>query len=138
MIKSYIILTLATGAGLQFAVSYCRSFIAAAAECEVSSRTREMASIAEGAMRGEDFGKLLSLIRICPLRGNDTGKLAFTRLYFGVIGMVGMVSGAQSRMSRWAAQERARCAHFAAVMLDHRVLATVSASEDASYSSDPR
>lgn len=131
-ITPYIILTLSTAGVFQFSVGHCRSILAAYADFAVSPRTRELACIAEGAMSGEDFGKLLGLIRLCPTRFDDSAKLAFVRFYFAALGIAGLVGGLPSRAARWMESERASCAHAAAVMLDRRVLASVSASATAS------
>jgi hypothetical protein len=126
---SVLILMFSVVAMLQFGLGYCRSLLACYVECGVSARTREFAALAEGASRGEDFGKLLSLIRVCPLRANDGGQLLFVRLYFSLLGAVGIFGSQSQNILRWIAEERGNCSHAAAVMLDRRVLASIPVAE---------
>jgi hypothetical protein len=125
---SIFILIISGAAMFQFGLSYCRSLLAGYAECGVSAQTRELGALAEGVVRGEDFGKLLSLIRMCPHCGDDGRQLLFVRLYFTLLGTISMIGGLSHRMVSWTAGERGNCAHAAAVMLDRRVLATMPSS----------
>jgi hypothetical protein len=126
---SVLILVFSVGAVLQFGLSYCRSLLAGFAEYGVSARTRELGALAEGAARGEDFGKLMSLIRVCPHAGNDGRQLLFVQLYFVLLGAIGIIGGRSQDIVQWAARERGNCAQAVAVMLDRRVLASVPSTE---------
>jgi hypothetical protein len=125
---SILILMFSTVAMLQLGLSYCRAILAGFAEHGISSRTREMGALAEGAMRGEDFGRLMSLIRVCPHSGNDGFQLLLVRTYFTSLGAIGMFGRSSHNLVDWAATERRNCTHAAAVMLDRRVLAEIQPS----------
>lgn len=126
---SILILIFSVIAMFQLGLSYCRSVLAGFTECGISGRTREMGALGEGALRGEDFCRLLSLIRVCPHPGNDGSQLLFVRLYFMLLGTIGKLGGISQKLVEWTVAERRNCAHAAAVMLDRRVVAEDASSQ---------
>jgi hypothetical protein len=127
MISVFIIM-FSVIAALQFGLGYCRSMVACFADYGVSSRTRELGALTEGAMRGEDFGKLVSLIRVCPHKENDGRQILFVRMYFAMLGAIGRLGGMSQSVARWTAGERGHCSYAVAVLLDRRVLASIPPS----------
>jgi hypothetical protein len=107
---------------LQFFVSYCRSVIAASSVLAVSEQLHEVAGIEEGAIGGEQFGRLIELVRLCPDTRNDSHAIAAIRVYFR---MLNVAKAAFMKLipasTAWVERELSRCAHFAAVALDRRI-----------------
>ncbi len=117
-----LIFVLSFTALLQFFVSYCRSLLSASRRREVSQQTRELAGIAGGGVNGEEFGRLVQLVRLCPEPDDDSQAIAAVRTYFMILGVVRRLGGRVSKgLSIWLESERGNCAYFAAVALDRRI-----------------
>jgi hypothetical protein len=107
---------------LQFFVSYCRSILSASRGRELSQQTRELTGIAAAGVNGEEFRRLMQLVRLCPEHGDDGQAMAAVRLYYAILRVVHSVAGrASSTLSNWLALEQGSCAYFAAVALDRRI-----------------
>ncbi len=107
---------------LQFFVSYCHSLIAESRGCELSEQGREISGITSHSVRGDQFGRLLQLIALCPEPGGDNRQVRAVALYFGLLGLVRMLFGwIEPAVARWIESERGGCAYVAAVMLDRRI-----------------
>jgi hypothetical protein len=117
-----LIFVLSFTALLQFFVSYCRSLLSASRRREVSQQTRELAGITGGGVNGEEFGRLVQLVRLCPEPDDDSQAIAAVRTYFTILGLARRVGGRVSeRLASWLESERGNCAYFAAVALDRRI-----------------
>jgi hypothetical protein len=117
-----LIFVLSFTALLQFFVSYCRSILSASRERELSRQTRELTGIAGGGVNGEEFRRLVQLVRLCPEHGDDGQAMAAVRIYYSLLGMIRRAGGRASKsISNWLESERGSCAYFAAVSLDRRI-----------------
>ncbi len=117
-----LIFVISITALLQFFISYCRSIIAASHKQELSEQAREAAEIANGGVRGEEFGRLVLLAELCPEPGDDATRLRAVRWYFALLSLLRRVSEAVAPgVTHWAELERQGCAYFAAVTLDRRM-----------------
>ncbi|MBI1749308.1 MAG: hypothetical protein HY234_07500 [Acidobacteria bacterium] len=117
-----LILVIAIAGFLQFFVSYCRSLIAAYERVDLSDQAREVTGISDRRVSGQDFGRLLQLVRMCPEPGDDSREIGAVRTYFGLL----TVARAAFRqvaptLEQRVERERESCAYFAAVALDRRI-----------------
>ena len=106
---------------LMFFVSYCRSLVASSARYKLSAEVRDVTGIRSLA-RGQDFIRIVQLLRLCPERPEDSAGLQAVAIYYRILGL------AQKTLARitpsilsWTEQERAGCANFAVVTLDRRI-----------------
>jgi hypothetical protein len=117
-----LIFVISVAALLQFFVSYCRSVIAASRKVDLSTQAREAIGIQDRAVSGEEFTRLLQLVGLCPEPGNDRFEIRAVRNYYLLLSLL---RAAMHRLApgvtRWADDECAGCAHFAAVALDRRI-----------------
>lgn len=117
-----LIAVISFAALLQFFVSYCRSVIAASSKVELSEQVREVAGLQSQPPDGEQFRRLLQLVRLCPARGDDRIELGFIGAYYRLLNAVrGLSVPIAPGLAGWAEQEREGCAYFAAVALDRRI-----------------
>ena len=70
---------------LQFFVSYCRSVIAAYSKVELSDQVREVTGIGAQPVNGDEFRRLVSLVRLCPERGDDGMEIRLVGAYHGML-----------------------------------------------------
>jgi len=117
-----LIVVISIAALLQFFVSYCRSVIAAYSKVELSEQVRDVAGIAAQAVDGDEFRRLVSLVRVCPERGDDGLEIRLVSGYHRMLGATkGMLRSILPAVAVWAERERAHCAYFAAAALDRRI-----------------
>lgn len=113
----------------QFGFSYLRAVLISVASQSLSAEVQEAAGVAGRALRGDDFAKLINLHGICPRLSGDTGGLRKVAAYYRAIEMVSRLGGGNlSSFSRWAQQELATCARYAAVVLDQRMAVNQAAA----------
>ena len=107
---------------LQFFVSYCHSLIAESRRHELSEQGREISGVTFHSVRGDQFGRLLQLIALCPEPDGDMRQVRAVSLYFGLLGLVRILFGwIEPAVARWIESERGGCTYVAAVMLDRRI-----------------
>jgi len=107
---------------LQFFVTYSRSVIAAYQKSELSEQVREVAGIDGERVRSEQFWQLVQLVRLCPQKNDDQNDLAVVRVYYRMMGWLGvMARSIAPGIYKWAESERVSCTYFAAVALDRRI-----------------
>lgn len=117
-----LICVISIAALLQFFVSYSRSVIAAYQKSELSEQVREVAGIEGERVRSEQFGQLVQLVRLCPQKNDDQSDLAVVRVYYRMMGWLGvMARSIAPGIYKWAESERVSCTYFAAVALDRRI-----------------
>jgi hypothetical protein len=117
-----IILVFSVAAFLQFFVSYCRSLIAAYNEVELSEQARQVTGIESRTVSGDDFRRMLELVRVCPELGDDSREIGAVRTYYSMLGALRKLANSLlPRMTAWAERERASCTYFVAVALDRRI-----------------
>ena len=117
-----LIFVIAIAGFLQFFVSYCRSLIAAYERVDLSEQAREVTGINSRHVSGQDFARLLQLVRMCPEPGDDSREIGAVRTYFRLLSMARAAfhrisPSLEQRMER----ELESCAYFAAVALDRRI-----------------
>ncbi|HXY01203.1 MAG TPA: hypothetical protein VEI54_09805 [Candidatus Limnocylindrales bacterium] len=111
----------------QFALYYWRAVVSGVASQPISTRVLEAAQVEEPDLRGADFEKLAGLLELTPeLKSNNEG-LGFVPTYYKLVGMIGDLFGRFSpALSNWSEQERALCARYAAVQIEHRLEANLA------------
>jgi hypothetical protein len=117
-----IIFALAIVALLQFFVSYCRSLVVAYSHVALSDDARECAALPVGPVRGEEFGRLLGLVRRSKVPGDDSAELGVAHVYYLFISMLHSLCPSNGQAQLVLAQERNSCAHMVAVALDRRLV----------------
>jgi hypothetical protein len=117
-----LILVVALAALLQFFVSYCRSVIAAYERVDLSDQAREVTGISNHEVDGQDFGRLLQLVRMCPEPGDDAGEIRAVSTYYDLLNIArAALRPIAPALRSWVERERGSCAYFAAVALDRRI-----------------
>jgi hypothetical protein len=115
------ILVFSLAALLQFFVSYCRSLIAASVKHTLSAEVQDVTGIAS-APSGEDFARVVQLLRLCPDRPEDRGEVRAIGAYFGLLNFMRVtVAKVAPSLRAWTETERGLCTYFAAVVLDRRI-----------------
>jgi hypothetical protein len=106
---------------LQFFVSYCRSLIAASAKQMLSPEVQDVTGISRAAS-GEDFARVVQLLRLCPDRPEDRNSIQAIGAYFRLLNFLrSTLARMVPSMSAWTESERGHCAYFAAVALERRI-----------------
>lgn len=122
MIVTLLILAVSLGFFLQFFIVYCRSLIAAYNAAELSAQAREVTGIEDHIVNGDDFGRLVQLVRICPDLADDGRELRMVSFYYRLVSFGrGLLGALSARMTQWFERERENCTYFAAVALDRRI-----------------
>lgn len=121
-----LIFVVSIAAFVQFFVFYTRSVIAASRKHSLSDNVREITGISGDMIEATQFGRLLQLVELCPGPGSDTMGIRAVRAYFKSLGLLlamtpGMPAGILAKTAAWMERERASCAYFAAIALDHRM-----------------
>jgi hypothetical protein len=117
-----LIFVVSLAALMQFFVSYTRSLVASSRKVSLSEQVREVTGIDGGLVHGDEFGRLLQLVELCPEPGDDRLGIRAVRAYFSLLNIVrGVVSSFSPSTASWVENERESCAYFAAVSLDHRI-----------------
>jgi len=117
-----LIFVIAIAGFLQFFVSYCRSLIAVYERVDLSEQAREVTGISNRHASGQDFGRLLQLVRMCPEPGDDSREIGAVRAYFKLLTLARSVAGKLApSLEQHMERERGSCAYFAAVALDRRI-----------------
>ena len=116
-----IILVVSLAALLQFFISYCRSLIAASVKQPISADVRDVTGIARTAS-GEDFERVIQLLRLCPAHPHDRSEIRAIGTYFRLLGFLRASAGKlMPSLVSWTETERGQCAYFAAVALERRI-----------------
>ena len=109
----------------QFSVSYCRSLLQAYETVELSDQLVEVGELADSKPAAADFGHLMELVRAAPDPGDDASEIRAIHIYYLIAAIVAWVTAPiSSKAARWAESELSRCAYFAAVSLDRRLVHT--------------
>jgi hypothetical protein len=106
---------------LQFFLPYCRSLIAASSNHVLSPEVQDVTGLTSPAS-GEDFHRVVQLLRLCPDRVEDRGEIRAIGVYFRMINALKtMTHRIAPTVRAWTDRELGRCTYFAAVALDRRV-----------------
>src|SRR6202158_1590188 len=87
----------------------------------LSPDAREWPALQSGPVCGEDFGRLLGMVRRSNVPGDDTAELGVARIYYLFVSTLRALCPATTATQQWLAQERSVCAHMVAVALDRRL-----------------
>jgi hypothetical protein len=106
---------------LMFFVSYCRSLTAASMHTSLTEEVLDVTGIKVKAS-ARDFVKVIQLLQLCPDRPEDRSRLYFVSSYFSFLELLEQsLAKLMPAVGNWAEEERASCAHFAAVALGRRI-----------------
>ena len=106
---------------LMFFVSYCRSLTAASLNTSLSDDVLDVTGI-QAKAAGSDFTRVVQILQLCPDRPEDHSRLHIVGAYYSFLNMLEQAFAKLSPGVRtWAEEERAGCAHFAAVLLGRRI-----------------
>jgi hypothetical protein len=104
---------------LQFFVSYSRSLIAAYRKSKLSEQVQDVMGIQGQQVPGEEFGRVIQLVRLCPQKSDDQASLHVVGAYYRMLGILRAAGKSMApALSSWAEHERVDCTYFAAVALD--------------------
>ncbi len=119
------LLFVALAALLEFFVFHCRALLDSYSTIELSPQAREATGIENRTARGDEFKRILQIANMCLEPKGDKTRFRSVGAYYRVLNLLRALSGAVApRVTDWTEQERARCAYFAAVMLDRRIAYT--------------
>jgi hypothetical protein len=122
MTIALIVGLLSVVAVLQFFVSFCRSLVTSYRRVDLSAEVQEAAEIKGGVVNGDEFERLLQLISLSPDTNGDRGGLRAVRVYFAALSVVRViVHRLVPAATAWIENERASCAHYAAVVLEQHI-----------------
>jgi hypothetical protein len=106
---------------LQFFVPYCRSLISASSNHVLSPEVQDVTGLTSPAS-GEDFHRVVQLLRLCPDRPEDRGEIRAIGVYFSMLNALKTITRSIAPAVRASVErELGRCTYFAAVALDRRV-----------------
>lgn len=116
-----LIFVFSAAALLQFFISYCRSLIAASSKQVLSAEVKDVTGIQRIAS-GDDFRRVMQLLRLCPDRPEDRNSVQAIGAYFTLLNLLrSTVARMVPSMRAWTESERGHCAYFAAVALERRI-----------------
>jgi hypothetical protein len=106
---------------LMFFVSYCRSLTASSMHTSISEDVRDVTGI-QARAAGRDYARVIQILQLCPDRPEDRSGLQIVSAYFSFLNVLDQVfARVFPAVQSWAEEERASCAHFAAVALGRRI-----------------
>lgn len=116
LILAFSLLTL-----LMFFVSYCRSLTASSMHTSLSEDVRDVTGIQVRAA-GRDYARVIQILQLCPDRPEDRSSLQIVAAYYSFLNLLDQgFAKLFPAVRAWAEEERAGCAHFAAVALGRRI-----------------
>jgi len=96
--------------------------LASAQRVDLSDRVSALAVAENRKVSGEDFDRILQLVRLCPEYDADRAAVrAITVCYRAVHALERLFGRLSPDLTAWATRERANCSHFAAVVLDRSI-----------------
>ncbi len=116
-----LIFAISMGLLSEFFVSYCHSLVGVYSKVELSPQARQMVGPESQVVSGDEFTRLVQLVRLCPDPGDDRLEMGAVRAYYGLLHLLRAVRPFAPAVARWAESERAGCAYFVAVALDRRM-----------------
>jgi hypothetical protein len=106
---------------LMFFVSYCRSLTAASMHKPLTEEVMDVTGIHARAS-GSDYVRVMQILQLCPDRTEDRAGLQIVETYYSFLNLLDqMFAKLNPAVHTWAEEERAGCAHFAAVALGRRI-----------------
>lgn len=117
-----LIFVLSLVALLQFFVFYCRSVIASSRTQMLSLQARDVTGISDTRVPGDEFKRILELVKICPELRGDRNEIRAVHLYYNLLSFLrATLAQLLPNINAWTEHERGGCAYFAAVALDRRI-----------------
>jgi len=117
-----VILMFSAMALVQFFLSYARSILATYAVVEISPATLNLIGVQASEIRGQEFHRLLNLVRLSPNPGDDKWDLRVVRSYYGIVNMIGGLACLFApSVCKWRDRESDLCSKFAVAVLDRRI-----------------
>ena len=99
-------------------MSYCRALLVSARKVELSDRVSVLADVG-GGVSGDDFDRIVQLVRLCPVYDDDHSSVRAVTLYYRLVQALGRIAtGVSPAVVLWTDRECGHCSHFAAVVLD--------------------
>ena len=106
---------------LMFFVSYCRSLTASSMHTSLSPEVLDVTGI-QAKASASDYERVVQILQLCPERPDDRPNLQIVDAYHSLLNLLERCFAKLSPAVRdWAEEERAGCAHFAAVALGRRI-----------------
>ena len=106
---------------LMFFVSYCRSLTASSLHTSISEDVRDVTGIQVRAA-GRDYARVMQILQLCPDQPKDRSGLHIVAAYYSFLNLLDQgLARIFPSIREWAEEERASCAHFAAVTLGRRI-----------------
>ena len=106
---------------LMFFVSYCRSLTASSLHTSISEDVRDVTGIQVRAA-GRDYARVMQILQLCPDQPKERAGLHIVAAYYALLNLLDQGFAKIFPVIReWAEEERAGCAHFAAVALGRRI-----------------
>lgn len=106
---------------LMFFVSYCRSLTASSLHKSLTDEVLDVTGIKNKAS-GRDFTRVMQILQLCPDRPEDRSGLQIVGTYYSFLNLLEQsLARLSPSVGIWAEEERAGCAHFAAVALGRRI-----------------
>ena len=106
---------------LMFFVSYCRSLTAASMHQTLSEEVLDVTGI-QAKASSRDYVRVMQILQLCPERNEDRSGLQIVGTYYAFLNLFDRSFAKLSpAVHIWAEEERAGCAHFAAVALGRRI-----------------
>ena len=116
-----LVFVFSAAALLQFFISYCRSLIAASSKQVLSAEVKDVTGIQRIAS-GDDFRRVMQLLRLCPDRPEDRNSVQAIGAYFSLLNLLhSTLARIVPSIRAWTESERGHCAYFAAVALERRI-----------------
>jgi hypothetical protein len=106
---------------LMFFVSYCRSLTASSLHTSISEDVRDVTGIQVRAA-GRDYARVMQILQLCPDQPKDRSGLHIVAAYYSFLNLLDQgFAKIFPSLKAWSEEERAGCAHFAAVALGRRI-----------------
>jgi len=106
---------------LMFFVSYCRSLTASSLQMSLTEEVLDVTGIQSRAS-GSDYARVVQILQLCPDRPEDRSNLQIVGAYYSFLNLLERSFAKLSpAVHNWAEEERAGCAHYAAVALGRRI-----------------
>jgi hypothetical protein len=107
---------------LMFFVSYCRSLTASSLHKSLTEEVLDVTGIKNHKASGRDFARVMQILQLCPDRPEDRSGLQIVGTYYSFLNLLEQgLAKLSPAVGTWAEEERAGCAHFAAVALGRRI-----------------
>ncbi len=106
---------------LLFFLSYCRSLVASSTKEALPQEVVDVTGITNPSSP-DDFSRVMQLLKLCPDRPEERGKLRAIAAYYRFLGLLrSTLAVIVPSLKAWTENERAHCSYFAALLLGKRI-----------------